>query len=436
MVKKVTIVGAGPCGVLLAHYLLQRDDRYRVDIYDRLSDPRTSEFSSARTYPISLSDRGMSALSRIAGLAAAVRAISLETTGVVIHHQNGKQRVTSRKKPLMSLDRTSLTIALLHELSTLYDNSRLNLYFNHTCTAVDFATHTISFQTPQTTESTDAQNFSVEYELLVGVDGARSVVRSEFLNTELFEFEQKYVANEYKSIFLPPPDRVSNIQLEADKNHAWRSNDGTSIILAPQLDSGFSGVLLFPRQHGVTKLETPAAVMEFFNKWYPIVGQLMPASEAEAFLTRSTARVLTVRCNRYHHGDRVLIMGDAAHSVSPSLGQGCNAALEDVAIFDKLLDEFADDWAAAIAQFTVRRIADAHALTALSDYALPANPQLFVEFIFRQRLAEVLHRFAPDRFAQPLMGMVFDSSLSYAEILHPYKSWIAKVERQHFRHRF
>jgi hypothetical protein len=33
-------------------------------------------------------------------------------------------------------------------------------------------------------------------------------------------------------------------------------------------------------------------------------------------------------------------MGDAAHAVSPSLGQGCNAALEDVVIFDQLLDEY------------------------------------------------------------------------------------------------
>jgi kynurenine 3-monooxygenase len=81
----------------------------------------------------------------------------------------------------------------------------------------------------------------------------------------------------------------------------------------------------------------------------------MPASEAEAFLKRSSSRILTTRCSRYHHGDSVLIIGDAAHSVSASIGQCCNAALEDVAIVDKLLDEYADNWAEAIAQFIVRR---------------------------------------------------------------------------------
>ena len=47
--------------------------------------------------------------------------------------------------------------------------------------------------------------------------------------------------------------------------------------------------------------------------------------------------------------------------------EGCNAALEDAAIFDNLLDEFADNWASVIAQFIVRRKADAHALVELSE---------------------------------------------------------------------
>ena len=35
MVNKVVIVGAGPSGLLLAHYLLRRGDKYQVDIYER-----------------------------------------------------------------------------------------------------------------------------------------------------------------------------------------------------------------------------------------------------------------------------------------------------------------------------------------------------------------------------------------------------------------
>lgn len=430
MVKKVVIVGAGPSGVLLAHYLLRRGDQYQVDLYDRLSDPRVVEFSHARTYPISLTERAMSALGQIPGVEAAVRAISLEMDGTVFHQPNGKTRVTSRKKPLVTLDRTNLVMTLLQELTKRYDSSRLNLHFNHPCTQVDFAAKTITVQTTtETSESIDT-SLTVDYDLLIGADGARSVVRSHLLNTELFEFEQKYIPNDYKSFSLPCPNQSSNIHLEANKIHTWSNKDGTFVLMLHQRDGSMSGVILFPRQRNpVANLATPEAVLQFFRERFPEVGQLMPASEAEALFKRSPSRILTIRCNRYHHGDSVLILGDAAHSVSASTGQGCNASLEDVTIIDKLLDEYADDWAKAIAEFTVRRKADAHALVELGDYTFPYSSRLFAEFIIREQLAKTLHQLFPNRFAPSLLELVSESSVPYSEILQRYKDWIAKVKK-------
>jgi kynurenine 3-monooxygenase len=431
MIKKVAIVGAGASGVLLAHYLLRRGDRYQVDIYDRLSDPRITEFSNARTFPISLTERGMKALGQIAGLETAVRAIGLEMGGTIFHQANGKTRVQSRKKPLVTLDRTNLVITMLEKLTAQYDNSRLNLHFDRACTGVDFAAKTITFENTAPTSAPTATALTVDYDLLIGADGARSVVRSYFLNTELFEFEQKYVPTDYKSIILPRPDRSLDFNLEPGKIHSWRSNDGTFVVLLHQPDGSMSGVILFPRQNNeVANLSTPEQVQQFFHKHFPEVGQMMPASEAEAFMNRSPSRILTIRCNRYHHGDSALIIGDAAHSVSPSIGQGCNAALEDVAILDELLDEYADDWAEATAQFTLRRQADARALVELGDYSFPSSSGLFIEFVFREQLAKTLHQLFPDRCSPSLSELVFESSVPYSEILDAYQGWISKVKKQ------
>ena len=109
--------------------------------------------------------------------------------------------------------------------------------------------------------------------------------------------------------------------------------------------------------------------------------------------------------------------------------EGCNAALEDAAIFDNLLDEFADDWAIAIAQFTVRRKADAHALVELSDNSIPSSSKLFIEFMIRARLAKMLHQFFPNRFSPSLFELITESSIPYCEILKRYKGWIAKVKK-------
>lgn len=430
MVEKVVIVGAGPRGVLLAHYLLKRGDQYQVELYDRLSDPRVVEFSQARTYPISLTERAMSALDQVPGVESAVRAISLEINGTIFHQQNGKTRITPRKKPLVTLDRTNLVIVLLQELTEKYGSSRLKLHFNHSCTEVDFAAKTITFQTAATPSELGDTNLTVNYDLLIGADGARSVVRSHFLNTELFEFEQKYLPNDYKSFSLPCPNQSSKISLEEGKIHSWGSKDGTFVLLLYQRDGSMSGVVLFPRRRNpVADLATPEAVLQFFRDRFPKLGQLMPVSEAEVFLKRSPSRILTIRCNRYHHGDSVLIIGDAAHSVSASIGQGCNASLEDVTILDKLLDEYVDDWASAIAEFTVRRKADAHALVELGEHTFPYSRQLFAEFMIREQFSKILHQLFPDRFAPSLLEMIFESSVSYSEILQRYEGWVKKVKK-------
>ncbi len=60
MLTKVVIVGAGPSGVLLAHYLLRRGDKYQIDIYDRRSDPQIVSFSKYRTFSLALCERGLS----------------------------------------------------------------------------------------------------------------------------------------------------------------------------------------------------------------------------------------------------------------------------------------------------------------------------------------------------------------------------------------
>ncbi len=370
---------------------------------------------------------GMSALGQITGLEVATRAISLEMDGTVFHQLNGKTRVTSRKKPLVTLDRTNLVITLLEKLTQKYDNSRLNIYFNHLCTQVDFERQTVSFQ-EAVPEAVDP--ITVNYDLLIGADGARSAVRSYFLNTELFEFEQKYVPTDYKSIVLPRPERTLDIHLESGKIHSWRNNDGTFVVLLHQPDGSMSGVILFPRQKNqIVNLSTSDEVLQFFHQHFPEVGQMMPVAEAEAFLARSPSRILTIRCSRYHYGDSVLLIGDAAHSVSASIGQGCNAALEDVVIVDKLLDEYADNWTEAIAQFTVRRKADAHALVELGDYSFPSSPRLFIEFVVREQLAKMLHQLFPTRFAPSLSELFFESSVPYSEILNSYKGWIAKVKK-------
>ncbi|MCJ8281780.1 MAG: FAD-dependent monooxygenase [Rivularia sp. ALOHA_DT_140] len=425
MAKKVVIVGAGSCGLLLAHYLLRRDEKYQVEIYERRSDPRTMEFSKARTFPITLNERGINALSKIEGLVDGLKDISVEMIGTVFHQKNGKKRVTPRNKPLMTLDRTNLVILLLEKLTQKYDSSRLNINFNCKCNQVNFNAKTVNIEKVETQD-----NFTVNYDLLIGADGSRSAVRKHFLDTEFFEFQQRYVPNEYKSIYLPKPEERFSSLLEPDKMHSWMNDDSTAIILLPQADQTISGgVVFFAKQSPLVRISNTEELIKYFQDNFPDVAKLMTVSAAKDFLNKPISKILTIRCNRYHQGDNVLLMGDAAHAVSASIGQGCNAALEDVVIFDNLLDEYSDDIATAIEQFTIRRQQDAHALSELTDYSLPLSKGLFFEFIFREIIAKTLHKIFPRRFPASLYELISEAAIPYSEILNSYQGWITKVKK-------
>ncbi|GAX38228.1 FAD-dependent oxidoreductase [Nodularia sp. NIES-3585] len=426
MVKKVAIIGAGPSGILLAHYLLRRGDKYQINIYERRRDPRIISFSKSRTFPISLNERGMSALRQIEGLEAAVKAVSVEMTGTLFHKKNGKSRLTPRKKPLVTLDRTNLVIVLLKELSQKYDESRLKIHFDYQCTSVDFAARTVTFKT-----IAEKQNFTINYDLLIGTDGANSAVREGFLGTENFECEQKYYPNDYKSIFLAN-SKNSSFHLKSDNIHTWRLEDGTLMVALHQADGTMSGAINFPREKNqIAGLSSAQDVLNFFQENFPEIGQIMTEEEAQAFLNRPIAKILTVRCSYYHQGDSVLIMGDAAHAVSSSIGQGCNAALEDAKVFDHILNEYADNLAESLKQFTIRRQPDGYALVELGDYAFPTSTGLFIEFILREYIAKTIHRMLPNFFPPSLIDLIFETTVSYSEILKLYQGWISKVKKSY-----
>ncbi len=80
----------------------------------------------------------------------------------------------------------------MHQQQDLTDEyQQPNQFVFQSYTKVKFAAKTIAFQTIDT-------SLTANYDLLTGADGARSAVRSHFLNPELFEFEQKYALIHYK----------------------------------------------------------------------------------------------------------------------------------------------------------------------------------------------------------------------------------------------
>lgn len=53
--------------------------------------------------------------------------------------------------------------------------------------------------------------------------------------------------------------------------------------------------------------------------------------------------MVTIKCSPHHFGDRVLLMGDAAHAMVAFYGQGINCGFEDVLVMDKLFNKWGNN---------------------------------------------------------------------------------------------
>ena len=435
MLKKVVIVGAGPCGLLLADYLLNRDRQYHIEIYERRADPRIVSYGNSRTFPIALNERGYNALRQIPRLEEAVKEASIAVTNMVSHQKNGKTKVMPRSKALFCIDRTDLVKVLLEQLTSKYHNPELKINFNCKCDGVvqpssindgDFAIKTIKFRNLET--ETD---FNIDCDLLIGADGASSVVREIFAGlSDSNEYSPEYVPTAYKSIFISGSDNNHSMGV-GGKFHFWNKiDDYTRIMLIEETDGSLNGVIRFIyKKNSIANISSVEEALNYFQQNCPQLKEWMSRESLEKFVNNPVSRVTTVRCDRYHLGENALLIGDAAHAVSPALGQGCNSALEDVWILNNLLDEYGDNWAEAIEQFTIRRKTDAHAVVELSSYVPPLSPKLFIEFGIRQGVNKVLHKLFPQYFLPPIFECLSQPTVRYSEIFRSYKGWMSKVKK-------
>ena len=419
--QNIVIVGAGPAGLLLAHYLLRR--HYRVEIYDRRPDPRQVDPDQQRSFPISLQARGLKAIQEIPGLKKVVASHGIFCQGTVIHKKD-KSRDIKRKNKVLTIDRNHLVLSLLEQLVAHYDETVLKVQFGCVCEHIDIDPQMVSFQT------TENHQFAVHYDRLVGADGARSQVRELLASHHGLGCDKTDVPDAYKSIFLDRTHSDKRIDLAPDRIHTSTLGRGSRIVLAPQPGNRLHGAFIFnPKQNPLANFTNQEEILNYFEANLPTFRPLMSENEAEALLNRPIARLVSVKCNRFHHGERILLVGDAAHAVSPSIGQGCNSALEDILIIDQLLDQYQNNWSQMVVQFSQQRVAEAHALKDLSDYSFPRSKSLILEFFLRLTLGRKLNQWFPRWFKPFVFDLVLDTDLSYTEVLRLSQGWINKVKR-------
>ncbi|MEM6612749.1 MAG: FAD-dependent monooxygenase [Cyanobacteria bacterium P01_C01_bin.72] len=435
MTKKVLIVGAGPSGILLALYLLRRRN-YQVEIYEIRSDPRTIPQERSSNYPLIICQRGLAACRQIKNLEQEIKSAGIEIEGTICFNNN-RRKFRSDQQKLVSINRKTLVITLLNHLENNYASDRVKVHFAHRFLQTDLESKQAIFQPIQPSRDNieSLTPIAAPYDLLIGSDGVHSQVRKDCLEHSGIDFEKKPIHLKYKTLFLDSLSSHTAATLKLGRVYGWRSPDGITLLASRQRDQTV-GCTLFIGDLNLTldHLQNEQEVLDFFRVNFPAIASSISPQEAQEFLQKDLAQIWTVSCSRYHYQNSVLIIGDAAHAISPSIGQGCNSALEDVMVLDSLLDRYSDDWTKTLPQYSQSRIADAHAVRELANHALPLTKGMFILFLIRLTINRTLHRLFPQLFSLPFFDLIPNTTVAYSEIYRSAQHWITLVKKTNERY--
>jgi 2-polyprenyl-6-methoxyphenol hydroxylase-like FAD-dependent oxidoreductase len=423
------IVGGGPAGCLLAIGLRRRG--LDVSVHERSDDPRVTPAEQGRSFNLTLSHRGAAALE--ATLATTFNLAARRLWQRVIHPSH----TAVIRQPygyaadhfLLSMPRHVLHACLLSEA----ERAGARISFSSICVAVDPFSATATFQRGGQIETAHA-------DLLIGADGAGSVVRREMANAGGLAIRQERSAQGYVELRIEDGTALDAVAAEdrqprpvTDGLHLWPR--GTFVLAAqPNVDATYTATLFLPLADNVRNgwsfehLADRSTAQRFVEKYFPdLAGSTRDL--ASQLIAHRPAALKVVRCSQFHFRNCVLL-GDAAHTMVPFYGQGINCALEDVAVLMKILDEAESpgiDIASCLTQFTVRRKAPTDAIVDLSTqhWQELCNTVSEPSYHAKARVERALAARYPQSFSTLYAGVAFSTT--------PYDVVVRRYEHQRRR---
>ncbi|MGE5322036.1 MAG: FAD-dependent oxidoreductase [Actinomycetota bacterium] len=407
-------MGAGLAGTLMAIYFARR--RWQVDLYELRPDCRITRFAGGRSINLTLATRGLAALARVLDLKD-ILDITIPLEGRMVHSLNGSLKFhpygTKSTEVIHAVTRCSLNARLM-DLAERYPNIRI--WFNHRCTRIDKKNWAVEIY-----DETSQSHKQISPDFIVGADGTFSTVRQQMQRNDRANFQQDYLECGYKElVFAAGPG--NKFRMHKNRLHLWPR--GKFMLMAiPNLDGTFASNCILPMDgHGsFSDLDSPTKVVKFFEEQFPDAVGLIE-DLPNTFLRNPVSGFLTTRTLPWYQGDRMVLIGDACHTVVPFYGLGMNAAFEDCSVLDDCIGKHPDRLDLAFQEYQQLRKLNTDVLGHLSveNFVELRDKVRSYRLIARKKLIAGGHWLFP-KAVVPLYTMMSHTTIPFAEALRKSK---------------
>ncbi|CAJ2500120.1 Uu.00g029730.m01.CDS01 [Anthostomella pinea] len=442
--QKYVVVGGGPVGSLAALYAAKRG--HDVEIYELrsdLRDPSTTPLNFTKSINLALSERGINAMRHVdeGNLLEHVFSATIPMRGRMIHGKRPSgdlyeepQDYDVHGRTIFAIDRAGLNKRLLDILEAM---PNVKFFFNHKLTGADFKQRKAWFEVRgQTSSSGRPEEVEIDFDFMIGADGAHSAVRYHLMKFARMDYSQEYIDTLWCEFQIPPRtdsgDKGPNSRFHISPNHLhiWPGKQFMFIAI-PSEDCSFTCTLFLPSTEFATLEADSSTLPAFFDLHFPGVTTLINPNELmSSFEANPHLPLISIKCRPYHFSSSVVILGDAAHAMVPFYGQGMNAGLEDVRVLFDLLDKYETTESSSpgdavyqrsmsLAEYSALRAADAHAINdlALQNYVEMRASVLSPTYRFRKYLEELLSVHVPSLGWHTKYSRVSFGNERYSEVV-------------------
>lgn len=229
--------------------------------------------------------------------------------------------------------------------------ANVKFYYNHKLTGANFNTKTAWFERKQVLDTIGNNpgqekqqdrptEISVNFDLMIGADGAHSSTRYHLMKYAQVNYKQEYIDALWCQFRIEPVHNPSpSFAISPSHLHIWPGGSFMFIAI-PSLDKSFTCTLFAPPSLFTHLSSDPVTLLTFFTINFPGVlhDLITPQALLNQFNSNPHLPLISIKCTPYHYNSSVVILGDAAHAMVPFYGQGMNSGLEDVRVLFNFLE--------------------------------------------------------------------------------------------------